>query len=263
MLLRGVFLTHFKWEYRHTLISKQECFEIQSVCAPTLLRPVGRKCPPGTPTIAALPYCYGQRFIRPRLAANRLSRQAAAFLACRGAPAPLRLAVPTHWFYFIAGVPAPRGKGSLPLTTHVFTLCQGSLLHNSTLTRAVCCCSTPRLPPHAMPRCSSVGGLLRPKPLWWFVGLLLCRRPPTLFRDTPRAWFVLALVFVNHSSRPRHSWQGSARLCIMAGCFFRSALPQSLVFFLADKGLWCGAKVSKHRFYYYRTFVLDKPYRLW
>lgn len=60
----------------HLTTTSRRCREIFNVCSPTVLRPVGRKCPQGTPTLRVTVTV----FIRRRHVAYRPSRRAATFL---------------------------------------------------------------------------------------------------------------------------------------------------------------------------------------
>lgn len=173
-MYRGVFLTRFKREYRHTLISQQQVVVRYSMYArPRVLRR-SAKVPTGHR------YCLGNApsFIRRRNGAFSCFAAHGTVTHGRGAPAPLRLAVIFTLVLFLPfGAPALRGKASLPLTNNS-TCYKGFTSGFAALVTVPFFVASPLATPTAMPRCSKRAGLLRPKPLWWFVGLFYASALP-------------------------------------------------------------------------------------
>lgn len=149
MLHRGVFLTHFKVGISaHAHLSTNKLLIDISVCSPTVLLPVGRKCPQGTPTLRVTVTV----FIRRRQAAFSPFAAGGGFPHGRGSPAP---------FCAKNRDPAFSGKASLPLPKNSVLLQVVKCTANAaTCKRSVFCCSTLNSPAVFFTRGAPCGGVL-------------------------------------------------------------------------------------------------------
>lgn len=164
-----------------------------------MLRPVGRKCPQGTPTLRVTVTV----FIRHRQAAFSPFAAGGGFPHGRGSPAPL--CAKTRY-------PAASGKASLPLPKNS-TYYKGFTSGYAALVNVPFFVAPP-LPPQrvflrAALRAAGFSAALR-----FASGVCVPHPAAPKKRRGAKLRF-----FSNHSPRPRHHWQGSARLSLGVGCW--------------------------------------------
>lgn len=176
-------------------------------------------------------YCLGNApsFIRRRNGAFSCFAAHGTVTHGRGAPAPLRLAVIFTLVLFLPfGAPALRGKASLPLTNNS-TCYKGFTSGYAALVTVPFFVASPLATPTAMPRCSKRAGLLRPKPLWWFVGLFYASALPAFYRALLRK-----LLFLTTPPALATIGKGApgCRAVAVVGCLRRGCVQRVSTFLL-------------------------------
>lgn len=192
---------------------------------------------------------YGYRFYPPSSRCFVVLRGARHRVSWAGAPRTFAACGHLHIvFVSTLRVPCASGQGFASATKKLHLLQGFHKRLRRPCKRSVFCCSTPRYPL----RNAAVlqrAGLPRQKHFVFWLG----------FRRYRPARFLYALLrnvfFSNHSPRPRHHWQGSARLSHGNGCLVLASWVCATRYhlFLLTRVFFSFNKVGEH----YRKFVLD------